>query len=412
MRPGLVLYGVAPSPASDIAGLTPAMSVEARVTSVRNVPAGTPLGYGGRFVTERASEIAVLPIGYHDGLRRCMTGKAGVLLGGMRAPVVGAISMDVTLVDATGTGARRGDRAVCLGSDGGQSITAWDLARAADTIPYEILCGIGARVERVHTEARRVILRAFESVGRAVIRFLEELGRFFSMLGRILAWAPRPPYDVAEWFRQMVRVGVNSIPLVLLTTLFTGMVLALQTYSGFARFNAQSLVGAVVALSLTRELAPVLSALMVSGRVGSAMAAEIGSMRVTEQIDALQALATEPVQYLVVPRVFATILMLPLLVVMGDVVGMYGGYFVAVQLLGANPVTYYDSSFQFLDLEDFTVGLIKAAVFGLILSVVACSRGYHTEGGAEGVGRSTTQAVVVGSLAILLADFFLTRLLF
>ena len=151
---------------------------------------------------------------------------------------------------------------------------------------------------------------------------------------------------------------------------------------------------------------------MVSGRVGSAMAAEIGSMRVTEQIDALEALATEPVQYLVVPRVIASILMLPLLVVMGDVVGMYGGYFVAVQLLGANPVTYYDSSFEYLDMEDFTVGLIKAAVFGLILSVVACVRGYHTEGGAEGVGRATTQAVVVGSLAILLADFFLTRLLF
>jgi phospholipid/cholesterol/gamma-HCH transport system permease protein len=257
-----------------------------------------------------------------------------------------------------------------------------------------------------------VITRSLESLGRGVIRFLEQLGRFFGMLGRILMWGPRPPYDVSEWLRQMVRVGVDSIPLVFLTTLFTGMVLALQTYTGFARFNAQSLVGAVVALSLTRELAPVLSALMVSGRVGSAMAAEIGSMRVTEQIDALEALATEPVQYLVVPRVIASVLMLPLLVVMGDVVGMYGGYLVAVQLLGANPVTYYDSSFEYLDLEDFTVGLVKAAVFGLILSVVACVRGYHTEGGAEGVGRATTQAVVVGSLAILLADFFLTRLLF
>ena len=204
-----------------------------------------------------------------------------------------------------------------------------------------------------------MIVRFLEAIGRGIIRFLEQLGRFFSMLGRILVWAPRPPYDLPEWVRQMVRVGVDSIPLVFLTTLFTGMVLALQTYNGFARFNAQSLVGSVVALSLTRELAPVLSALMVSGRVGSAMAAEIGSMRVTEQIDALEALATEPVQYLVVPRVFASILMLPLLVVMGDVVGMFGGYFVAVQLLGANPITYYDSSFEFLDMEDFTVGLTR-----------------------------------------------------
>src|SRR4029077_9496120 len=170
------------------------------------------------------------------------------------------------------------------------------------------------------------------------------LGRFFQMLASAVAWTARPPYDVAEVLRQMVRVGVNSIPLVMLTTLFTGMVLALQTYNGFARFNAQSLVGSVVALSLMRELSPVLAALMVTGRVGSSMAAEIGSMRVTEQIDALKALATEPVQYLMVPRVLAAILMLPLLVVLGDVVGMFGGYFVAVQLLGSTPITYYDAS--------------------------------------------------------------------
>jgi phospholipid/cholesterol/gamma-HCH transport system permease protein len=257
-----------------------------------------------------------------------------------------------------------------------------------------------------------LISRFFEAVGRAVLRFLEDLGRFFTMLGRIFVWAPRPPYDVPEWLRQMLRVGVNSIPVVFLTTLFTGAVLALQTYNGFARFNAESLVGSVVALSLMRELAPVLSALLVTGRVGSSMAAEIGSMRVTEQIDALEALATDPVQYLVVPRVFATVLMMPLLVVMGDVVGIYGGYFVAVKLLGSNPVAYYDSTFQYIDLMDLMSGLIKAAVFGLVLSVVACVKGYYTTGGAEGVGRSTTQAVVTASLSILFVDFFLTRLLF
>ncbi len=257
-----------------------------------------------------------------------------------------------------------------------------------------------------------MIPRLLEGFGRGILRFLEELGRFFLMLGRLLLWLPRPPYDFPELLKQMVRIGVDSIPVVLLTTLFTGMVLALQTYHGFAKFNATSLIGGVVALSLLRELSPVLAALMVTGRVGSSMAAEIGSMRVTEQIDALKALATEPVQYLVVPRVVASIFMLPLLVVAGDVVGMYGGYVVAVQLLGANPVTYYDSSFERLDMIDFTSGLVKAAVFGLILSVVACTRGYYTKGGAEGVGRSTTQAVVVASLAILLSDFFLTRLLF
>jgi len=257
-----------------------------------------------------------------------------------------------------------------------------------------------------------VTTRLLEAVGRAVLRLLEELGRFFTMLGRVLLWAPQPPYDLPELVRQMVVVGVNSIPVVFLTTLFTGMVLALQGYHAFSKFNATSLVGSVVALSLMQELSPVLSALMVTGRVGSAMAAEIGSMRITEQIDALKALATEPVQYLFVPRVLASVLMLPLLVVVGDVVGIFGGYFVAVHLLGSNPVTYYENSFEHVDMNDFTSGLIKAAVFGLIFSVVACVRGYYTTGGAEGVGRSTTQAVVVASLAILLSDFFLTRLLF
>jgi len=255
-------------------------------------------------------------------------------------------------------------------------------------------------------------VRFLEAIGRAVLRLFEELGRFFQMLGQTAAWAVRPPYDVPELFRQMVRVGFDSIPVVFLTTLFTGMVMALQTFNGFARFHAESLVGSVVALSLTRELAPVLTALMVTGRVGSAMAAELGTMRVTEQIDALTALGTEPVQYLVVPRVTASVLMMPLLVILGDAVGMYGGYLVAVQLLGANPITYVENSFQFLEVSDVTSGIIKAAVFGLIFSVVACVRGYYTEGGAEGVGRSTTRAVVAGSLAVLFADFFLTKLLF
>jgi phospholipid/cholesterol/gamma-HCH transport system permease protein len=255
--------------------------------------------------------------------------------------------------------------------------------------------------------------RLLEAIGRAVLRIFEEFGGFFSMLGRVAFWAVRPPYDVPELLRQMVRVGFDSIPVVLVTTLFTGMVLALQTFNGFARFHAENLVGSVVALSLTRELAPVLTALMVTGRVGSAMAAELGTMRVTEQIDALTALATEPVQYLIVPRVTASVLMMPLLVIMGDAVGIYGGYLVAVQLLGANPVAYLDNSFQYLHVSDDVVsGIIKAAVFGLVFSLIACVRGYMTTGGAEGVGRSTTRAVVSGSLTVLVVDFFLTKLLY
>lgn len=256
-------------------------------------------------------------------------------------------------------------------------------------------------------------MKFFEAIGQMLLRVLEEFGHFFQMLGRVFGWAVRPPYDVPELFRQMVRVGVDSVPVVFLTTLFTGAVMALQTVEGFQRFHAESLVGSVVALSLTRELSPVLCALMVTGRVGSSMAAELGSMRVTEQIDALTAFGTEPVQFLMVPRVIASIFMMPLLVIMGDAVGIAGGYLVAVRLLDVNPVRYIENSFQFLHIrEDIVSGLIKAACFGLIFSMIACVRGYYTTGGAEGVGRSTTRAVVSGSLAVLIADFFLTKLLF
>jgi phospholipid/cholesterol/gamma-HCH transport system permease protein len=255
-------------------------------------------------------------------------------------------------------------------------------------------------------------LKFLEALGAVILRAFTEMGRFVLLFVRTVTWAVRPPYDVPELFKQMVRVGVDSIPVVFLTGLFTGGVIALETYSGFQRFHAESFVGSVVALSVTRELAPVLAALMVTGRVGSAMAAELGTMRVTEQIDALVALATEPIQYLIVPRVAAATVMLPLLVVMADAVGIAGGYFVAVDLLGANSVSYVHNTFQFLERNDFTAGLIKAAVFGLLFSMIGCQKGYYTEGGAEGVGIATTRAVVAGSLAILVADFFLAKVLF
>jgi phospholipid/cholesterol/gamma-HCH transport system permease protein len=194
--------------------------------------------------------------------------------------------------------------------------------------------------------------------------------------------------------------------------MFTGMVMALQTYNGFHRVHAENFVGSVVALAMLRELSPVLVALMVTGRVGSSMAAEIGTMRVTEQLDALQALATDPVQYLFVPRVIAGIVMLPLLTILGDALGVGGGYLVGVKMMGANPVVYEQNTYQFLQMNDVWSGLIKAAVFGLILTLTGCVRGYYTSGGAEGVGRATTSAVVSASLIILLTDFFLTKLLF
>lgn len=255
-------------------------------------------------------------------------------------------------------------------------------------------------------------MNLLERIGRVFLRLFEETGLWFGMMARTFLWTFRPPFEGGEWLRQMVRVGVDSIPVVFLTTMFTGMVMALQTYNGFHRVHAENFVGSVVALAMLRELSPVLVALMVTGRVGSSMAAEIGTMRVTEQLDALEALATDPVQYLFVPRVVSGVVMVPLLTILGDALGVGGGYLVGVKLMGANPVVYQQNTFQFLQMNDVWSGLIKSAFFGLILTLTGCVRGYYTRGGAEGVGRSTTAAVVSASLIILFADFFLTKLLF
>ena len=251
-----------------------------------------------------------------------------------------------------------------------------------------------------------------EAVGRLALALLVGLGRYAELFGETLRGVFRRPFDLRALAQQVVRVGTDSVPVVLLTAAFTGGVLALQTFEGFSRFHAEGFVGSVVALSMLRELAPVLTGLMVAGRAGSAMAAELGSMRVTEQLDALVALATDPVHFLFVPRVLAGVLVLPMLVVLANATGIGGGYLVAVRLLGANPVIYLDNTFQYLELNDLLSGLVKSACFGGLLAFVGCVRGFETTGGAEGVGRSTTGAVVQGSLAILIADFFLTKVLF
>lgn len=242
--------------------------------------------------------------------------------------------------------------------------------------------------------------------------FFQDVGRSALIFWRVLRWTPRRPYDLGQLFHQMVRVGVQSMPVVLLTALFTGGVMALQIFTVLARFGAEGYVGSIVGLAMVRELAAVLGALMIAGRCGSAFGAELGAMRVTEQIDALEVLATDPVHYLIVPRVWATTLMLPLLIILADAIGILGGYLVSVVVMGANATTYLDNTFQFMQMDDLTSGLVKAAVFGLLISVIGCTQGFYTRGGAEGVGRATTAAVVSGSIAVLVANFFLTRLMF
>jgi phospholipid/cholesterol/gamma-HCH transport system permease protein len=252
----------------------------------------------------------------------------------------------------------------------------------------------------------------FDYIGAWVLRFLEESGKVMVLFAKTLVLSIRPPFDFRGLLHQVEEVGIRSIPVVLITGTFTGMVLALQSYTGFKRFNAEAFVGTVVALSMTRELGPVLSGLMVSGRVGSAMAAELGTMQVTEQIDALYTLATNPIKYLIVPRFLASLIVMPILTVFADAIGILGGYLVSVNLLGSNPTIYIRRTFDYLDLEDIYIGLLKACVFGMIIAIIGCYQGFNTQGGAEGVGKSTTRAVVMSSLLILIANYFITAFFF
>jgi len=252
----------------------------------------------------------------------------------------------------------------------------------------------------------------FDIVGFWVMRFLQESGKVMILFMQTVAFIFRPPFDIRNLLKQVEYVGIKSIPVVLVTGAFTGMVLALQSYTGFKRFNAEAFVGTVVALSMTRELGPVLCGLMVSGRVGSAMAAELGTMQVTEQIDALYTLAINPVKYLVVPRFLASLIVMPILTTFADIIGIMGGYLVSVMLLGSNPTVYMRRTYDYLDLEDLYIGLLKACIFGMIIATIGCYQGMNTRGGAEGVGKATTNAVVIGSLLILIANYFTTALLF
>lgn len=232
------------------------------------------------------------------------------------------------------------------------------------------------------------------------------------MLINALSWAFIPPLRIRNIFKQMEFIGVKSIFIVVLTGLFTGGVLAFQGYYGFRKFGGESLLGATVALSMTRELGPVLTALMITARAGSAIAAELGTMRVTEQIDALAVMGVNPVKYLIVPRIIAGILVAPILTIIDDFIGIVGGYIVGVSLLKINSGIFIAKMIEMVELSDIFNGLFKSLCFGLILTLIGCYKGYHATGGAEGVGRAITEAVVISSISILVGDYMLTSLLF
>ncbi|MFP4125298.1 MAG: MlaE family ABC transporter permease [Alphaproteobacteria bacterium] len=221
-----------------------------------------------------------------------------------------------------------------------------------------------------------------------------------------------PPYFPRQYLRQFLDIGYYSLPVVGLTAIFTGAVLALQSYTGFQRFQAESAIATIVVLSVVRELGPVLAGLMVAGRVGAAMAAELGTMRVTEQIDALTTLSTDPYRYLIMPRLVGGLIMLPLLVVVADLIGVMGGYLIATLKLGFGSVEYLNNTFQYLETIDVVSGLTKAAVFGFIVALMGCYHGFHSQRGAQGVGVATTRAVVTASILILTANYIVTELFF
>ncbi|HFC98234.1 MAG TPA: ABC transporter permease [Thermosulfurimonas dismutans] len=256
------------------------------------------------------------------------------------------------------------------------------------------------------------MLSFIQYLGRLGVNFVAEAGGMALLFLTSLAYTFRPPYRVRLFFKQMEFVGVNSLLVVILTALFSGMVIAFQSYRALSKFGGESLLGGLVALSMVRELGPVLTSLMVTARAGSAMAAELGTMRVTEQIDALEVMAINPVHYLVVPRLWAAVLMVPLLTVIADVVGIGGGYLVGVLLLKVDAGIFIKKMQDMVEWIDISSGLYKALVFGALLSIIGCYKGYNATGGAEGVGRATTEAVVIASVSILVGDYIMTSLLF
>ncbi len=250
-----------------------------------------------------------------------------------------------------------------------------------------------------------------DTLGSRVLIAMDTAGDFAVISGRALGAIFRKPFDVPNLNRQFLAVGVNSLPVILLTSLAVSMVFAVQLAFGFRQFQAEGMASQVEGLAIVRELAPVITGLMMAGRVGSAMAAELGTMQVTEQIDALECLATDPIHYLFVPRVLAGAIMVPLLTAISILIGFFGGYLLLVGGEGQSSYVYAQDFFKLIVARDLMIALTKGFVFGLIISLVGCWRGYRTFGGAEGVGNAPTSSVVTSSLWILISDFFLTKLL-
>lgn len=258
----------------------------------------------------------------------------------------------------------------------------------------------------------KIMFLTFQYIGHQALDFFQKIGVLSIFITKTISGFVRRPFYFGLVLRQIVFIGYFSLPVVAMTAIFSGAVLALQSYTGFSRFSAENSIATVVVLSITRELGPVLAGLMVAGRVGASIAAEIGTMKVTEQIDALFTLSTDPIKYLVVPRVMASVITMPCLVLIGDIIGVMGGYLVSIHKLGFNSTNYVKSTVEYLETIDVVSGLVKAAVFGFIIAIMSCYHGYYSDKGAKGVGAATTDAVVSSSILILLSNYLITELFF
>lgn len=258
---------------------------------------------------------------------------------------------------------------------------------------------------------KRVLLKPVEILGRQVLELTPSLGRISIYMYHVFLWFIRPPLRWHLFVEQMVFIGNKSLFIIFLTSSFSGMVFAFQIYSGFTAFSVDSFVGPIVAIAVCKELAPVLSGLVVAGRCGAAMAAEIGTMKVTEQVDALEVMGVNSIQYLAVPKIFATIVAMPMLTAIYMLIANVGSYLVGTKILGIDGVIYFAKISSFMNINMVIEGLIKAAVFGYLISIIGTYQGFSVKGGAEGVGKGTNMAVVWGMIVVLVVDFFLTAVL-
>lgn len=262
---------------------------------------------------------------------------------------------------------------------------------------------------------RRLIERTHkfsEGIGESSIGLIEEFGGIFNLFIKTIFGILRRKVNIKNTFDQMVRIGVNSLPVSIITAFFVGMVFAVQIATEFTRFGAGKMVGGVMAIAVARELAPVLTAVVLAGRVGAAIAAELGSMNVTQQIDAIESLGSNPIRYLVIPRFLSSLIMFPLLTIFADIVGFAGSFIVSVYLIQINPYGYMEAAERFLKMPDVFGGLLKAVVFGALISIIASYKGLSAKNGAKGVGEVTTRSVVVSLIAIFIANYFMSIALF